>query len=121
MHSVNKGDRAGDTVGYQASLANALIAASHAEASKGVHSDLLQILNHEGKPWGFSYNSYPHKLRVWYGDRDERIAEGAVRWMERTIGPERCEVKVIKNADHSLMYRTDVIVEVMEVIRSFWA
>jgi hypothetical protein len=121
VNSPHRADRAGGTIAYQASLANALIAASHAEASKGVHSDLLQILNHEGKSWGFSYNSYPHKLRVWYGDKDERIAEGAVRWMERTIGSEGCDVKVIKNADHSLMYRTEVIVEVMELVRSFWS
>jgi len=105
---------------FQASLANALVAASHAEASKGVHSDLLQILNHDGKPWGFSYSSYPHKLRVWYGGKDERIAEGAVRWMERTMGVERCEVKVVQNADHSLIYKPVVIVEVMEIVRSFW-
>jgi hypothetical protein len=113
-------NQSGEILDYQASLANALVAASHSEASKGIHSDLIQILNHEGKSWGFTYISYPHKLRVWYGDKDERIAEGAVRWMERTMGSERCQVQVVKSADHSLMYRTSVIVEVLEIVRSFW-
>ncbi|KAH0838471.1 hypothetical protein J3R83DRAFT_6785 [Lanmaoa asiatica] len=105
---------------YQAALGNALIAASHAEASKGTHSDLLQILNHDNRPWGFSYTDYPHKVRVWYGDRDEKIAENAVRWMERTMGDDRCGVKVVKGADHALMYRSSVVVEVLECVREFW-
>jgi hypothetical protein len=105
---------------YQASLANALIAASHAEASKGVHSDLLQILNHSGRQWGFSYSTYPHAVRVWYGDRDEKIAENAVRWMERTMGPDTCRVKVVKGADHALMYNSAVVIEAMEHVRDAW-
>ena len=105
---------------YQAALGNALIAASHAEASKGTHSDLLQILNHDNRPWGFSYTDYPHKVRVWYGDRDEKIAENAVRWMERTMGEDRCDVKVVKGADHALMYKSSVVVEVLECVREFW-
>ncbi|KAF9229513.1 hypothetical protein BS17DRAFT_743665 [Gyrodon lividus] len=105
---------------YQAALGNALIAASHAEASKGTHSDLLQILNHDNRPWGFSYTDYPHKVRVWYGDRDEKIAENAVRWMERAMGEDRCHVKVVKGADHALMYKSSVVVEVLECVREFW-
>lgn len=105
---------------YQAALGNALIAASHAEASKGTHSDLLQILNHDNRPWGFSYTDYPHKVRVWYGDRDEKIAENAVRWMERTMGEDRCDVQVVKGADHALMYKSSVVVEVLECVREFW-
>jgi hypothetical protein len=105
---------------YQASLASALIAASHAEAAKGVHSDLLQILNHSGKPWGFSYVTYPHPVRVWYGDRDEKIAENAVRWMERTMGADKCHVNLVKGADHSLMYNSSVVIEALEHIRDSW-
>lgn len=105
---------------YQAALGNALIAASHAEASRGTHSDLLQILNHDNRPWGFSYTDYLHKVRVWYGDRDEKIAENAVRWMERTMGEDRCDVKVVKGADHALMYKSSVVVEVLERVREFW-
>lgn len=105
---------------YQAALGNALIAASHAESSKGTHNDLLQILNHDNHPWGFSYTSYPHKVQVWYGDKDEKIAENAVRWMERNMGLDKCTVKVVKGADHSLMYNTGVVVEVLEKVASFW-
>ncbi|KIK28644.1 hypothetical protein PISMIDRAFT_673726 [Pisolithus microcarpus 441] len=105
---------------YQAALGNALIAASHAEASRGTHSDLLQILNHDNRPWGFSYTDYPHKVQVWYGDRDEKIAENAVRWMERAMGEDRCCVKVVKGADHALMYKSSVVVDVLECVREFW-
>ncbi|THH21473.1 hypothetical protein EW146_g73 [Bondarzewia mesenterica] len=108
------------TSSYQAALANALIVASHAESSKGTHSDLLQILNHDQQPWGFSYTAYPHRVRVWYGDKDEKIAENAVRWMERNMGEGRCEVKVVKGADHGLMYRSNVVIEVLETVRDFW-
>ena len=105
---------------YQAALGNALIAASHAEASKGTHSDLVQILNHDNRPWGFSYTDYPHKVQVWYGDRDEKIAENAVRWMERVMGGDRCQVRVVKGADHALMYKSSVVVDVLECVRDFW-
>ncbi|KAI0348692.1 hypothetical protein BDW22DRAFT_1366655 [Trametopsis cervina] len=105
---------------YQAALGNALIAASHAESSKGTHSDLVQILNHDRQPWGFSYANYPHTVRVWYGDRDERIAENAVRWMENTMSRDKCQVKVVKGADHALMFKSGVVVEVLEYISECW-
>lgn len=108
------------TSSYQAALGNALIVASHAESSKGTHGDLLQILNHDNLPWGFSYENYPHKVKVWYGDKDEKIAEHAVRWMEKRMGEERCEVKVVRGAEHGLMYRSGVVVEVLESVRDFW-
>ena len=108
------------TSAYQAALGNALIAAAHAESSRGTHGDLLQILNHDQQPWEFSYSAYPHAVRVWYGDRDEKIAENAVRWMERTMGPGRCRVKVVRGADHGLMYRSSVVVEVLERVRDVW-
>lgn len=104
----------------QAALGNALIAASHAESSRGTHGDLLQILNHDRQPWGFSYAAYPHNVRVWYGDRDERIAENVVRWMENTMGPHKCQVKVVKGADHALMFKSAVVVEVMEYFGECW-
>ncbi|KIP12623.1 hypothetical protein PHLGIDRAFT_124132 [Phlebiopsis gigantea 11061_1 CR5-6] len=105
---------------YQVALGNALIAASHAESSKGTHSDLLQILNHDRQPWGFSYSAYPHTVRVWYGDRDERIALNAVRWMENTMGRDKCQVQVVKNADHALMFNSGVVIEVLEYIAGCW-
>ncbi|THU94852.1 hypothetical protein K435DRAFT_819891 [Dendrothele bispora CBS 962.96] len=105
---------------YQIALGNALIAASHSESAKGTHNDLLQILNHDNHPWGFSYQTYPHSVRVWYGDKDEKIAEHAVRWMEKTMGEDQCSVKVVKGADHGLMYKGGVVTEVLECLQSFW-
>lgn len=54
---------------------------------------------------------------MWYGDKDEKIAENAVRWMERNMGEEMCQVKVVKGADHALMYKSAVVIEVLERIR----
>ncbi|KDQ63836.1 hypothetical protein JAAARDRAFT_148562 [Jaapia argillacea MUCL 33604] len=105
---------------YQVALGNALIAASHAESSKGTHTDLLQILNHDHQPWGFSYSAYPHNVRVWYGEKDERIAENAVRWMERAMGEDKCQVTVVKGADHGLMFKSAVVVELFERVREYW-
>ena len=104
---------------YDASLANALIAASHAESAKGAHNDLLLILNHERVPWGFSYQEYPHTVAVWYGDKDERIAESAMRWLEQIMGPERCKVNVVKGADHGLMYNTSVVLDVFDKVHDY--
>ncbi|KAF7339877.1 hypothetical protein MVEN_01904700 [Mycena venus] len=104
---------------YQSALGNALIAASHAESSKGMHNDLLQILNHDNHPWGFSYSHYPHEVNVWYGDKDEKIAENAVRWMEKNMG-DKCTIKVVKGADHALMYKSSVVVEVLEQLLGYW-
>lgn len=103
-----------------AALGNALLAASHAESSRGAHADLLQILNHNQKPWGFSYGDFPHSVRVWYGDKDEKIAEGAVKWMEKTMRHGTCEVRIIKGAGHGLMYNGGVVVEALECLRETW-
>lgn len=107
-------------VSYQAALGNALIAASHSESSKGTHTDLIQILNHDRQPWGYSYATYPHTVRVWYGDRDERIAESAVRWMESTMGSDKCQINVVKGADHALMFKSGVVIEVLEYVSECW-
>ncbi|GJJ09629.1 hypothetical protein Clacol_003853 [Clathrus columnatus] len=103
-----------------AALGNALLAASHAEASRGTHADLLQILNHNQKPWGFSYHDFPHSVQVWYGEKDEKIAEGTVRWLERTMRPGTCEVKIVKGAGHTLLYNGGVVVEALETLKDFW-
>ncbi|KAF8591906.1 alpha/beta-hydrolase [Ramaria rubella] len=103
-----------------AALGNALLAASHAESSRGTHADLLQILNHSQKPWGFSYGDFPHAVKVWYGDKDEKIAEGAVKWLEKTMRPGSCQVCIIKGAGHGLMYNGGVVVEALEFLKENW-
>jgi len=102
------------------SVATALLRASHKEAQKGLANDLLSILERDAKPWGFSYADVRQKVKVWYGDKDEKIAENAVRWMAKNMGEDRCSVKVVKGADHGLMYRSNVVVEVLEQVLSFW-
>ncbi|KAF9791039.1 hypothetical protein BJ322DRAFT_979984, partial [Thelephora terrestris] len=57
---------------------------------------------------------YPHTVAVWYGDKDERIAVSAMRWLEQTMGTERCKVEVVKGADHGLMYNTNVVLDVFD-------
>ncbi|KAF9068008.1 hypothetical protein BDP27DRAFT_1327801 [Rhodocollybia butyracea] len=73
------------------------------------HNDLLQILNHDHHP-GISYELIRTRCRC----------ENAVRWMEKTMGEGRCSVRVVKGADHSLMYKSAVVVEVLEILLGFW-
>ncbi|EEB91049.1 hypothetical protein MPER_10663 [Moniliophthora perniciosa FA553] len=68
----------------------------------------------------FRTSLYPHNVRIWYGDKDEKIAEHAVRWMEKTMGEDKCSVKVVRGADHGLMYKSAVVVEVLECLLQFW-
>jgi len=64
--------------------------------------------------------AYPHKAHVWYGDRDERIAANAVRWMESAMGSDKCRVEVVKGADHALMFRSGLVVDILEEICGYW-
>ena len=36
------------------------------------------------------------------------------------MGPHKCQVKVVKGADHSLMFKSAVVVEVMEYFGECW-
>ena len=95
-------------------LANALVRASHHEAQRGQTGDLLAILERDSRPWGFSYADVRHQVKVWYGDKDEKIGEGAIRWMERIM--KDCAVIICKGQDHGLMANAAVVVEVLESI-----
>ncbi|KAH7334563.1 hypothetical protein B0J17DRAFT_720957 [Rhizoctonia solani] len=99
-------------------LASALLQASHAESLKGGTADLLSILERDSKPWGFSYADVRQPVRVWYGDRDDKIGIGSVRWMERVM--KSCDVRIVKGAGHSLMTHAEVVVEVLESIAKEW-
>jgi hypothetical protein len=100
-------------------LASALLRASHAESLKGGTADLLAILERgDSKPWGFSYADVRQPVKVWYGDKDEKINIGSVRWMERVM--KDCRVKIIKGQGHSLMTNTAVVVEVLESVAKDW-
>ncbi|KAF9513448.1 hypothetical protein BS47DRAFT_968739 [Hydnum rufescens UP504] len=96
-------------------LASALMRASHAEALKGGTADLLSILDRgDSRPWGFSYTDVKHPVKVWYGDRDDRIGIGSIRWMERAM--KDCTIKIIKGEGHGLLTNADVVVDVLESI-----
>lgn len=97
------------------SVATALLRASHKEAQKGLANDLLSILERDAKPWGFSYADVRQKVKVWYGDKDEKIGEGGIRWMERVM--QDCEVTICKGRDHSLMTCAPVVVEALESLQ----
>lgn len=100
-------------------LASALMRASHAEALKGGSADLLSILERgECKPWGFSYTDLKRPVKVWYGDRDEKIGIGSVRWMERVM--DDCTLKIVKGEGHSLMTNAHIVVEVLESVAKEW-
>lgn len=101
------------------SLTNALLRASHAESLKGGTADLLAILERDSKPWGFSYADVRQGVKVWYGDRDEKIAIGSVHWMERVM--KDCTVQIVKGGTHNLMTNADVVVEVLESVARDWA
>lgn len=101
------------------SLANALLRASHAESLKGGTADLMAILERDSKPWGFSYADVRQSVKVWYGDRDEKIAISSVRWMERVM--KDCTVTIVKGGNHNLMTNADVVVEVLESIAKEWS
>lgn len=86
-------------------LANGLLRASHAESLHGSTSDLMVILartaNSTSAGSMVPYSEVASPVKVWWGDRDDRISLGSMRWLEGEVG--RCEVRVVEGADHSLM------------------
>ncbi|KAF8338171.1 uncharacterized protein EI90DRAFT_3041930 [Cantharellus anzutake] len=108
----------GNTKSSGPSLASALLSASHAEALKGGSADLMAILERDSRPWGFSYTDVKQPVKVWYGDRDDRIGIGSVRWMERTM--KDCTLKVLEGEGHGLLTNADVVVEVLESVAKEW-
>ncbi|PWN34914.1 alpha/beta-hydrolase [Meira miltonrushii] len=100
-------------------LPTELLRASHAESGGSSH-DLLVILGRSSqKPWGFAYTDVDHPVRVWYGDKDERISMSSILWMEREMRD--CQVTFVKNANHSLMTNVSVVVEALESIASCYS
>jgi hypothetical protein len=113
-----------------ADLATSLLRASHAESLRGSTPDLLTILgtnsssssstsssttsssSKKTKPWGFSFSDVTHPLKVWQGDKDERIGLGSAFWRERECA--KCELRVVKGAGHGLMTNSKVMMEVLE-------
>ncbi|EGG05842.1 uncharacterized protein MELLADRAFT_78021 [Melampsora larici-populina 98AG31] len=99
-------------------LGLSLLRASYSESLKGGTSDLMAILERNSKPWGFSYKDVERGVKIWHGDRDERINLSAAKWMESAMG--NCSVKVVEGGDHSLMTNVEVMMDVLESIALDW-
>lgn len=99
---------------HSSDLGVALLRASHAESLRsGSTADLTSILGgRSSRPWGFNYKDVHKPIRIWHGERDERIGLAGTLWMERECL--QCTVKVVKGANHSLMTNTPVVLEVLE-------
>lgn len=99
---------------HSSDLGLALLRASHAESLRsGSTADLTSILGgRSSRPWGFNYKDVHKPIRIWHGERDERIGLAGTLWMERECL--QCTVKIVKGANHSLMTNTPVILEVLE-------
>ena len=86
-------------------LANGLLRASHAESLHGSTSDLMVILartsNSAAAASMVPYKDIGSPVKVWWGDRDDRISLASMRWLEGEVA--RCEVRVVEGADHSMM------------------
>lgn len=95
-----------------------LLRASYAESLRGGTSDLMAILERNSKPWGFSYRDVDLPVKIWHGERDEKINLSSARWMESVMSS--CTVQVVTNGDHSLMTNVKVMIEVLESIASEW-
>ncbi|CDZ98558.1 hypothetical protein [Phaffia rhodozyma] len=92
------------------SLGTALLRACHAE-NGGRTEDLLAIMR---KPalWGFSYMDVQSQVNVWYGDRDDRISEKSILWMERSLP--NCQLFLRPGESHDLLSSTHIVLEVLE-------
>lgn len=96
----------------EASLAVSLLQASHAETLSGGTADLLTIMGKDVKGWGYDYTDIPHPCVIWWGDRDDKISEKSVRWMERAMPDAR--LKVLAGQGHNLMTSSAVMMDVLD-------
>ncbi|KDN35853.1 alpha/beta-hydrolase [Tilletiaria anomala UBC 951] len=108
--SVNSAALAGD-------VSTALLQASLAESTKGGTADLMCILGRTSKPWGFSYTDVKHPIKIWHGDRDEKISLAGAEWMVKEM-PKYVQLNLVKDAGHGLMTNVGVVIDVLESIAS---
>ncbi|KAM0745670.1 alpha/beta-hydrolase [Meredithblackwellia eburnea MCA 4105] len=99
-------------------LANGLLRASHSESLKGSTSDLMVLLERTSRPWGFRYSDIGNRVKVWHGDKDDRISLASVKSLESEMVD--CKVTVVEGADHSMMTNGKVMIQVLESIASEW-
>ncbi|SCZ98933.1 BZ3500_MvSof-1268-A1-R1_Chr7-1g09320 [Microbotryum saponariae] len=111
------------------SLIQGLLRASHAESLRGSTADLALLLgNRSSKVPAEGTERVPDpmnlapgmKVKIWLGEKDERISLGSVRGLQVRLGEGRCVVKVVEGADHGLITNAKVIGEVFESIAEEW-
>ncbi|GAA5981952.1 hypothetical protein JCM5350_006576 [Sporobolomyces pararoseus] len=96
-------------------LISGLLRASHAESLSGSTSDLLVLLDRSNNARNsIDYKQIQQPVKVWYGDKDDRISESSIMWLEKEIRD--CKVQVVKGADHNLMTNHQVMFDVLESI-----
>ncbi|ODN98523.1 hypothetical protein L198_03769 [Cryptococcus wingfieldii CBS 7118] len=92
-----------------------LTQASHAESEPGTTSDIFYvILNSQSKIAGplVDYTKVNHPTKVWYGQKDDRISEKAMRWLERCMGD--VQLVVVEGEGHGLLSSVKVMWDVFE-------
>lgn len=97
-------------------LVTAVLQASHAEALAGGTADLLALLGRNKIPWGFSYTNVKHPCQVWLGERDRKVDEKSVRWMERCL--DDCQVEILPGQGHQLMTSPVAIFKVFAALQN---
>lgn len=96
-------------------LATALLKASYSESLAGGTQDLLAILERTNKPYGFAYSDVQHPVKVWHGDKDDRVSFASVQAFQQSLP--HCTLKLVAGAAHGLMTNTGVMYEVLDSIR----
>lgn len=106
----------GPAADHYEDLVASLLRASHAECSRGGSTtDLLVILGRASqRPWGFTYADVKHPVRVWHGEKDDRVSVSSVLWMEREMSD--CQLTLLKGAGHNLMTHPEAVIEALESI-----
>lgn len=100
-------------------LVKGLLRASYAESLKGTTSDLMVLLERTSKPWGFKYSDVETPVKIWQGEKDERISLASIKSLGKEL--KNCRMALVEGADHSLMTNGQVMCEVLESIADEWA
>ncbi|PLW31312.1 hypothetical protein PCASD_13648 [Puccinia coronata f. sp. avenae] len=119
---VGEGVMAG--AGIRRSLGISLLRASYSESLRGGTSDLITILEKNDKPWGFTYGEISKPVKIWHGDKDERLSPKGSQWFINSITSDRVKHQsaliIVHNATHSLMTDVNVLYQVFESIADQW-
>ncbi|KNZ59551.1 hypothetical protein VP01_1705g2 [Puccinia sorghi] len=101
-------------------LGISLLRASYSESLRGGTSDLITILEKNSKPWGFSYAEISKPVKIWHGDKDERLSPKGSQWFINSITSPKVKndsaLFIVHNATHSLMTDVSVLYQVFESI-----